>query len=167
MHGRIEHRRHASGQVRQTAGQIRHGTSRARDNREVRTIQNVRIVLPRADLDERVRANQEKQLEGGEPAVVKAAQGQSRIRRCVMDELDIRGLPSGSARDCQGGHRKPVIGGGDGLRPVRRNVRRDDEHLRQAEGGLARTGQVDVPAMNRVEGAAKNPDASRGRALGA
>jgi hypothetical protein len=35
----------------------------------------------------------------------------------------------------------------------------------QAEHGLGRAAQVDVPTMNRVEGAAKNADASRRQAL--
>jgi hypothetical protein len=82
-----------------------------------------------------------------------------------MAEFDVGGLPSGAARDRQCDHRKPVIRGGDRLRPVRGNVGRDDEYLRQAEGGLGRTAQVHVPAMNRVEGAAKNADASRRQAL--
>ena len=140
-------------------------TARARDNREVCAIQNVRIVLPRADLGERVGTDQKKQFEGGEPAFVKAAQGQRRIRRSVVAELDIGGLPSCAARDRQCDHRKPVIGGGDGLRPVRWHVRRDDEHVRQAERGLGRAAQVDVPAVNRVERATENADAARRQAL--
>ena len=103
--------------------------------------------------------------EWGEAAFMKTAQGERRVRRGVMAEFDVGGLPPGTARDRQCDHRKPVIRGGDGLRPVRGNVGRDDKYLRQAEGGLGRKAQFHMPAMNRVEGAAKNADASRRQAL--
>ena len=100
-------------------------------------IQNVRIVLPRGDLDERVGANQKEQLRTGQAAFMKTAQGERRSDGASWPSFDVGGLPSGAACDRQCDHRKPVIRARRRLRPVRGMLGRDDEYLRS---GRARTG---------------------------
>ena len=129
--------------------------------RSARSPRMRRVVLPARDLRERVGADHEEQLRRPIPALVELLQRAGRVRRRRRAQLEIRRAPAGSSGHRQRDHREAVEARRERLRPVRRDVRRDHETAGRGRARVrAAAAEVEVTAVNRIEGAAEDADAS-------
>src|SRR5262245_11589424 len=159
--GRFGKRRlhHPRFEERVARRQFRHLAARTGHHHEMRHVENARIVLPRANLDERIGANHEEQLLRRVAARMKLLERGRRKRSSTRSQLQIRCPPPRAFQHREGNHGETMEARRERLRAMRRHAGWNDEQPGEAERRFCRAGDVDVATMNRIEGAAEDADA--------
>ena len=141
------------------------GQVRARDDRHVTPVEDGGVVLPARDVLERVGARDE-----AARARVDARRRQPiqrhrrRMTASARAHLEIRHEERGRGRNGERDHREPMGRRGFGSLAMRRDVGRDEVHVRQAQHALRGLGHVEVSPMNRIERPAVVTDAHQATA---
>src|SRR5579862_8141319 len=98
-----------------------------RHDREMRPVEEIRIVLPRGDFGERVGSGHEEQFGRLESLLVKTRERRGRVRRLRLAKLAIRQSPQRLARDGERGHGKAMVARSHRLSTMGWDVRREDD----------------------------------------
>ena len=137
------------------------GRAWPRHDGEVCRVEDRGVVVPRGNFCKRVGADDEKQLRRRVTALVELRECSGRVRGRGGSQLEVGRPPALARGDGERDHGKAVERRRKRLLPVRRDVRRDDVHPRQPQRLLSAGSDVQMAAVNRVEGAAEDADPSR------
>ena len=162
VQARCSARRIRGGQFGRARQRLVERGARACHHDEVRQIQDRRELAPQRDVGKCVGAHDEEQVRQRPSAGVQRAQGIGGVRRAFPDELHVGGTVPGPFLDRKRDEREAVERAGVRIsRPVRRIVRRNEEHLVELERRARGFRRVEMSEVNGIERSAKHAQAPR------